>query len=55
MRCMFIEEMPDTVFVSGLPDDVEEGQLADFFGAIGIIKVCFLAYVITVLDKLMIA
>ena len=33
------EDQTDTIFVSGLPDDVDENELARFFGSIGIIKV----------------
>lgn len=33
------EEIQDTVFVSGLPEGVNEGDLSSYFGAIGIIKV----------------
>ena len=33
------EQQTDTIFVSGLPDDVEEMELSRFFGSIGIIKV----------------
>lgn len=29
----------DTIFVSGLPDDVNEGDLESHFGSIGVIKV----------------
>uniref|UniRef100_UPI00398187ED hypothetical protein n=1 Tax=Salmonella sp. s55004 TaxID=3159675 RepID=UPI00398187ED len=31
--------MEDTVFVSGLPKSTTEEQLAEFFGAIGVIKI----------------
>ncbi|KAL3247377.1 hypothetical protein MRX96_057099 [Rhipicephalus microplus] len=33
------EEMADTIFVSNLPEDVGEIQLAEHFGAIGLIKI----------------
>nr|XP_054918719.1 ribosomal large subunit pseudouridine synthase B-like isoform X3 [Dermacentor andersoni] len=33
------EEMADTIFVSNLPEDVGEVQLAEHFGAIGLIKI----------------
>lgn len=33
-----VEEQNDTVFVSGLPEDTTEVQLADYFGSIGIVK-----------------
>ncbi|KAK8764922.1 hypothetical protein V5799_032470, partial [Amblyomma americanum] len=33
------EEMADTIFVSNLPEDVGEMQLAEHFGAIGLIKI----------------
>ncbi|RWS28258.1 RNA-binding protein cabeza-like protein [Leptotrombidium deliense] len=33
-----IEEQNDTVFVSGLPEEITEGQIAEYFGAIGVIK-----------------
>lgn len=31
----------DTVFVSGMNPDLTEEDIADHFGAIGVIKVCF--------------
>lgn len=31
--------MEDSVFVSGLPENVTEAELAQFFGSIGVIKV----------------
>lgn len=33
------DEQADQIFVSGLPEDVNEDQLHDFFGSIGLIKV----------------
>ncbi|KAL1414315.1 hypothetical protein MTO96_007560 [Rhipicephalus appendiculatus] len=33
------EEMADTIFVSNLPEDIGEVQLAEHFGAIGLIKI----------------
>lgn len=33
-------EMVDTIFVSGLPDDIDEDGLVQHFGSIGVIKVC---------------
>lgn len=33
------EEIQDTVFISGLPENVSEDELSNYFGAIGIIKV----------------
>lgn len=33
------EQQQDTVFVSGLPDDVTEEEIASHFGAIGLIKI----------------
>lgn len=35
-----METQDDTIYVSGLPDDVTEEAIAEFFGQIGIIKVC---------------
>ncbi|XP_023244473.1 RNA-binding protein cabeza-like isoform X4 [Centruroides sculpturatus] len=32
------EEIQDTIFVSGLPEEVSEQQLSEFFGSIGVIK-----------------
>lgn len=38
--CLLItEEVQDTVFVSGLPEDATEAQIAEYFGSIGVIKV----------------
>ena len=37
----------DTIFVSGLPVDVEPPKIAEFFGQIGIIKVFFITIVCT--------
>ena len=34
-----IEVQQDTIFVSGLPEDVTDSQISDFFGAIGLIKI----------------
>lgn len=34
-----MEVQEDTIFVSGLGEDITEGELAEFFGAIGIVKV----------------
>ena len=42
---MIIQE--DTVFVSGLPPSADTKEIAEFFGKIGILKVCiyfFFAY-----------
>lgn len=33
-------EMVDTIFVSGLPEDIDEDGLVQHFGSIGVIKVC---------------
>jgi len=33
------DQQQDTVFVSGLPEDVTDDQIAEFFGSIGIIKI----------------
>lgn len=30
----------DTIFIQGLPDNIDERSLSTFFGQIGIIKVC---------------
>jgi RNA recognition motif-containing protein len=35
-----MEVQEDTIYVSGLPDDVDEAAIAEYFGQIGIIKVC---------------
>lgn len=35
----------DTIFIQGLPTDIDERSLASFFGQIGIIKVRLLAFV----------
>jgi RNA recognition motif-containing protein len=37
---LIIDSNQDTVFISGLPDDVSEDQLVSHFGSIGVIKVC---------------
>lgn len=34
------EYQEDTVFISGIPPHVNEDQIAEMFGSIGIIKVC---------------
>ncbi|OQR76378.1 RNA binding protein-like, partial [Tropilaelaps mercedesae] len=31
-------DMPDTIFITGMPEEVTEGQIEEHFGAIGIIK-----------------
>lgn len=33
-------EMVDTIFVSGLPEDIDVDGLVQHFGSIGVIKVC---------------
>ncbi len=33
------DPMQDTIFISGLPDDVSEEELAVHFGMIGVVKV----------------
>jgi len=37
---ILIDSNQDTVFISGLPDDISEDQLVSHFGSIGVIKVC---------------
>lgn len=34
-------EMVDTIFVSGLPENIDEDGLVQHFGSIGVIKVIF--------------
>jgi len=34
-----MQEMPDTIFVQGLGEDITDGALAAHFGSIGVIKV----------------
>lgn len=34
------DKQDDTVFITGLPEEVTEIQISDYFGSIGIIKVC---------------
>lgn len=34
-----MEQQQDTIFVQGLPDDVNEDAIAQHFGSIGVIKV----------------
>lgn len=41
------EEMADTIFVSNLPEDVGEVQLAEHFGAIGLIKVWLYFFILS--------
>lgn len=38
---LILEYMHDTVFVSNLPETVTESEIAEYFGSIGIIKVCW--------------
>lgn len=35
-----VEEQQDTIFVSGIAENTTEDDLKDYFGAIGLIKVC---------------
>lgn len=34
----------DAVYISLLPDDITEEKLGEYFGSIGVIKVCFLYF-----------
>ena len=36
-----MQEMPDTIFVQGLGEDITDSALATYFGSIGVIKVKF--------------
>lgn len=38
-RSFETEIQHDTIFVAGLPEDVTDSQIADYFGAIGLIKI----------------
>ena len=39
-----LQETPDTVFITGLSQDIVEEDLIAHFGSIGVIKVCILAH-----------
>ena len=47
-----MELQQDTVFVTGLPEDVNEDSLAGHFGSIGVIKVGFPQFQISSLKEL---
>jgi len=38
-----LQETPDTVFITGLNENIEEEDLMAHFGSIGVIKVCTLS------------
>lgn len=40
--------MVDTIFVSGLPEDIVEDGLVQHFGSIGVIKVRYFLYMLVV-------